>query len=140
MNAKIMHPIFENFTSIQITKSYSPSVKLSPGERFITIGNILRHLNGRECHTQKNGVLVKKISSEIMGIFSWTQLIWEMYKRTTNNRFLTSTCSLAYTKMDIGNVEIPHEKILDTLTIKIWSILKLKLKGTMKVCDICLEF
>eukprot|EP01084_Bolivina_argentea_P218380 370606_1 len=91
MDAENINQIFENSTSIKITNSESLCIKLYPDERFMKIGNILRHLYADECANQKKHLLFQKLSSEIMGIIFWSHLIWSMYKQKTNNQFLTST-------------------------------------------------
>eukprot|EP01084_Bolivina_argentea_P181726 313812_1 len=68
MDAENIQHTFGNFNSIQITKSPSACITLSPGEPFIKIGNILGHLYAHGCNGQKNGDRFQKMVSEIMGI------------------------------------------------------------------------
>ncbi len=76
LNAENMHPIFETSTLIPITKLDSLCIKPSPGERFIPIANVLRHLYAFGYSSAKMPLLFKNITSQMMGIIFWTHLIW----------------------------------------------------------------
>ncbi len=75
-NGKKIHLIFENLTLFQLIKSQSLSIKLSPEERFIKIGNILCSLSTYECTIKKNRGENQKMPSQIMGENYWTHFIW----------------------------------------------------------------
>eukprot|EP01084_Bolivina_argentea_P232832 392312_1 len=74
-NGETIPLIFENLSSLKFIKSQSLSIKLSPDERFITIGYILRPLDAHEFNIKKNRGMNVKMTSEIMSINYWTYLI-----------------------------------------------------------------
>eukprot|EP01084_Bolivina_argentea_P181727 313813_1 len=57
MDARNVHLIIQNLTPFQFIKSQSLCIALSPDQRFIAIGNILRHLYADECTSQKKHLL-----------------------------------------------------------------------------------
>eukprot|EP01084_Bolivina_argentea_P181724 313806_1 len=68
--------IFENLTLLELTKSESLSIKVSPDERFIKIGNIFPPLYAHEYSIQKNRGMNQNMASKIMGKIYWTHLTW----------------------------------------------------------------